>query len=258
METGNEKSACVEVCRLTKKYGTRYAVKDLSFSVASGEIFGIAGTNGAGKSTTLRALIGLIPINEGSLLVLGKDVFLHPLECRQNVAYIPELLNPFPFLTVWEHLQFTALAYNIKSSDEEFSTLLQTMELLDRANQLASTLSRGMLQKMFFACALLRKPSVIIFDEPFTGLDPKGIRLVKGMLREAARAGTGILICSHLLPLLEEVCERVLILDQGQNLACGRIDELRLNQGLPNNATLEELFFNLVEAREKAALCNLL
>src|SRR4051794_16826986 len=160
----------IQVEQFSKSYGAFAAVRDLSFSVQPGEIVGLVGANGAGKTTTLRAITGILRPTAGRIRINGCDIEKEPVLAKQQFAYIPDTIHPYDLLTVTEHLHFVALAYRIANAESKYSSLLEELELADKKHELASNLSRGMLQKLSLACAFLREPRVVILDEPLTGL----------------------------------------------------------------------------------------
>jgi ABC-2 type transport system ATP-binding protein len=237
----------VQVEHFSKNYADFAAVRDLSFSVNSGEIVGLVGANGAGKTTTLRAITGILRPTAGSIQVGGRDIEKEPVAAKHQFAYIPDTIHPYDLLTVTEHLHFIALAYRIKDAEKKYEALLEELELSGKRNEIASNLSRGMLQKLSLACAFLREPRVIILDEPLTGLDPRGIRNIKESIRRRAASGTAFLLSSHLLILVEALCDQVLILHRGQKMAFGSLDEIRAMVTLHSEASLEDVFFAVTE-----------
>jgi ABC-2 type transport system ATP-binding protein len=237
----------VEVEHFSKTYADFAAVRDLSFSVQPGEIVGLVGANGAGKTTTLRAITGILRPSAGSIRVAGHDIVKEPLHAKHQFAYIPDTIHPYDQLTVTEHLHFIALAYRIPNPQRKYAALLEELELADKRDVIASNLSRGMLQKLSLACAFLREPKVVILDEPLTGLDPRGIRNIKDSIRRRAAAGMAFLLSSHLLVLLEALCDQVLILHRGQRMAFGSLEEIRSLAALHAEASLEDVFFAVTE-----------
>ena len=237
----------VEVINFARNYGSFAAVRDLSFVVGSGEIVGIVGANGAGKTTTLRSITGILRPTAGTIRINGSDIEKEPVIAKQQFAYIPDTVHPYDLLTVTEHLHFIALAYRIENAERKYAALLDELELADKKDEIASNLSRGMLQKLSLACAFLREPQVIILDEPLTGLDPRGIRNIKESIRRRAAAGTAFLLSSHLLVLVEALCDQVLILHRGQKMAFGSLEEIRHLATLHADASLEDVFFAVTE-----------
>lgn len=233
----------IEVEGLTKLYDGFVAVQDLSFVVWPGEVLGLVGPNGAGKTTTLRCLSGIIPPTKGAIRICGFDLATRPIEAKRNLAFFSDEPRLFDYLTVEQHLNFTARVYQVANYKEIARPLLEELEIADKANLLPGELSRGMKQKLVIACGLLHSPRVIFFDEPLTGLDPLGIRRMKDSIRRRAREGAAILISSHLLHLLEEVCSHVLILKKGRKVIDGTLQEVTGRFAEQSaDASLEEIF----------------
>jgi len=243
----NNADPVIQVEHFSKSYADFAAVRDLSFSVGAGEIVGLVGANGAGKTTTLRAITGILRQTAGTIRVGGHDIEREPVAAKHQFAYIPDTIHPYDLLTVTEHLHFIALAYRIRDAETKYDALLEELELADKKDEIASNLSRGMLQKLSLACAFLREPRVIILDEPLTGLDPRGIRNIKESIRRRAASGTAFLLSSHLLVLVEALCDLVLILHRGQKMAFGSLEEIRGLATLHADASLEEVFFAVTE-----------
>ncbi len=237
----------IEVRQFSKRYGSVTAVRGLSLVVPPGEILGLVGPNGAGKTTTLRALAGILRPSEGSLAIAGFDLAISPVEAKRRLAFLPDEPHLFDYLTVDEHLRFTARLYGVANAGARIPDLLSEMELTDKRDVLPSELSRGMKQKLSVACALLHDPSVLILDEPLTGLDPTGIRRMKDTIRRRAERGTAVILSSHLLNLVEELCTRVLLLRRGTVAALGTIAELRALRPEYAAASLEDLFIALTD-----------
>jgi len=240
----------VEVRNFTKHYGEFAAVRELSFAVQPGKIVGIVGANGAGKTTTLRGITGILRPSAGTLRIGGCDIEREPVAAKQQFAYVSDTIHAYDLLTVTEHLHFVALAYRVPRAEAKYAALLEELELADKKDELASKLSRGMLQKLSLACAFLREPRVVILDEPLTGLDPRGIRNIKDSIRRRAAAGTAFLLSSHLLVLVEALCDQVLILHRGRKMAFGSLEEIRRRATLHADASLEDLFFAVTERDE--------
>lgn len=232
---------------LTKAYEGRPAVVDLSFRVQAGEILGLVGPNGAGKTTTLRSIAGVLPVLGGRILVCGADVARQEVQAKQRLCWVPDDPQPFDTLTVAEHLEFTAALYRVNDWKARGEELLARFELSDRRNSLGGELSRGMRQKLFFCCAWLPRPSLVLMDEPLSGLDPRGIRSAKQAIQELAREGTAVILSSHLLALIEELAGRILILDRGRKLFEGTLAEARAAARAGEGSTLEEVFLAVTE-----------
>ena len=233
----------IEVNALTKRYGSFTAVRELSFSVRPGEVLGLVGPNGAGKTSTLRCLAGIIPATAGVVRIAGHDIAADPIAAKRALAFFPDEPRLFDYLTVRQHLNFVARIYGVPDHEVLAQPLLDEFEIADKADQLPGELSRGMKQKLAIACGLLHRPAVMFFDEPLTGLDPLGIRRMKDSIVKRARDGATIVLSSHLLHLLEEVCSHVLILKQGEKIADGTIAEVasRFSNG-EANVSLEDVF----------------
>jgi ABC-2 type transport system ATP-binding protein len=248
-----EDAPVVEVVDFGKDYGSFTAVQGLSFSVRPGEIVGLVGANGAGKTTTLRAITGILKPTRGTIHVGGWDLERDPVSAKQQFAYIPDTVHPYDLLTVTEHLHFIALAYRINDAERKYGALLEELGLADKRDQMASSLSRGMTQKLALACAFLREPRVVILDEPLTGLDPRGIRNIKESIRRRAADGCAFLLSSHLLHLVEALCDQVLILHRGRKMAFGSLEEIRSLATLHSDASLEDVFFAVTEQSDEPA-----
>jgi len=234
----------IQVDGLTKLYGDFTAVSELSFSLQSGEVLGLVGPNGAGKTTTLRCLAGIIPPTRGAVQVAGHDIVRDAIPAKQLLAFFTDEPRLFDYLTVWQHLNFIARIYQVADYEKIGNELLSELELADKKDALPGELSRGMKQKLAIACGLLHSPRVIYFDEPLTGLDPIGIRRMKDSILKRARAGAAIILSSHLLHLVEEICSRILILKNGRKIADGTLAEITQKfSESPGDANLEEIFF---------------
>jgi ABC-2 type transport system ATP-binding protein len=231
---------------LTKIYGSLAAVSDLSFRVEGGEVLGLVGPNGAGKTTTLRCLVGIIPPTRGEIRICGYSLGREPLAAKRNVAFLPDEPRLFDYLTVKEHLQFTARIYGVRDFQAPAEMLLEELELKDKSEALPAELSRGMKQKLVIACGLLHSPKVLLLDEPLTGLDPIGIRRMKSTILKRAREGAAIIISSHLLHLVEEICDRVLILNRGRKIIHGSLEEIQRSlPDLRGDISLEDMFLRI-------------
>src|ERR1700733_10461129 len=211
----------IEVEGLSKLYGDFVAVNELSFGVPPGGVLGLVGPNGAGKTSTLRCLAGIIPPTRGVIRVKGHDLAREPVAAKRELAFFTDEPRLFDYLTVWQHLNFVARIYQVSDYENTGKELLEELELANKREALPGELSRGMKQKLAIACGLLHAPRAIFFDEPLTGLDPLGIRRMKDSIRKRARDGVAIVLSSHLLHLLEEVCSHVLILKKGEKIVDG-------------------------------------
>lgn len=239
----------IEVESLTKLYGNFVAVEDLSFTVQPGEILGLVGPNGAGKTTTLRCMVGILRPTRGTARICGHDILRDPVGAKRQFAYMPDEPRLFEYLTVAEHLQLSARLYNALDGARVGAQLLEELELTGKENSLPSELSRGMKQKLNIACGLLHSPRVLLFDEPLTGLDPVGIRRMKATILQRAREGAAVIVSSHLLHLLEEIADRILIILSGHKKAHGTRGEIRAQvPELAADASLEDIFIRMAGA----------
>jgi ABC-2 type transport system ATP-binding protein len=238
----------IQVNDFHKAYRGTIAVEGLSFDVQPGQVLGLLGPNGAGKTTTMRAIAGVIPPTSGKLLVAGHDVATDPVAAKRALAYVPDDPKLFDTLSVWEHLQFIASAYRVENFQADATALLDQFELTPKRDALAQDLSRGMRQKVAICCAYLHHPKAILFDEPLTGLDPHGIRTMKDSVRQRAAAGAAVVVSSHLLALVQDLCTHLLILHHGKRLFFGRVEEAKTTfANVSGDASLEELFFRATE-----------
>jgi ABC-2 type transport system ATP-binding protein len=246
-----QRRGMIEVSGLTKRYGEFTAVRDLTFSVRPGEVLGLVGPNGAGKTTTLRCLAGIIPPNGGTIRIAGHDLAADPVGAKHALAFFSDEPRLFDYLTVRQHLAFVARIYGVKNHEAIAQPLLEELEIADKADELPGALSRGMKQKLAIACGLLHQPAVMFFDEPLTGLDPLGIRRMKDSIAKRAQAGAAIVLSSHLLHLLEEVCSHVLIVKKGEKIADGTLTDvaMRFSDGSPE-VNLEEVFIRATGGTE--------
>jgi ABC-2 type transport system ATP-binding protein len=229
-----------------KAYGETVAVAGISFAVEPGEILGLVGPNGAGKTTTLRALAGILTPTRGRLRIDGHDLARAPIQAKAALAYVPDDPHLFESLTVWEHLRFVASAYRVADWRPKGEALLDQFELTEKRDALAGELSRGMRQKVAICCGYLHDPKAILLDEPLTGLDPRGIRTMQDSIRHRAEGGAAVIVSSHLLSLVEDLCTSLLVLHRGRTRFRGTLDELRKREGEEGRPeTLEELFFRI-------------
>ena len=233
----------ISVHSLIKSYNGFQAVDRLSFEVAPGEILGLVGPNGAGKTTTLRCLCGIIPAAAGAIRIGGIDLDQDPIPAKRLLAFVPDAPYLFEYLTVWDHLMLFSKLYGVEDGVGRAEKLLGENGLADQKYAYPAELSRGMKQKLIIACALLHSPRALVLDEPLTGLDPGAIRRTKRMILQTAEEGAAVIVSSHMLHLVEEVCSRILILQHGQKLLEGSLNEIRQNlPEIDEGADLEEIF----------------
>jgi ABC-2 type transport system ATP-binding protein len=244
----------IAVEHFRRSFGQFTAVDDLSFAVGRGEIVGLIGPNGAGKTTTLRTLAGILKPTSGRIVVDGHDMATDPLEAKRRLAFMPDEPHLFEYLTVEEHLRLIARLYTVPDFEARARALVEELELSGREKLLPAELSRGMRQKVVIACGLVRDAPVLLFDEPLTGLDPIGIRRMRLTIRRRADAGAAILLSSHLLHLVEEVCTRVIIMDQGRKIADGSVQELAARADLAAaGSNLEQIFLHVTGHETRSA-----
>jgi ABC-2 type transport system ATP-binding protein len=208
-------------------------------------VLGLVGPNGAGKTTTLRSISGIIPPTSGAIRIAGHDLGQYPVRAKHALAFIPDEPHLFEYLTVEEHLRFIGRLYQVPDASERIGPLLSELELSDKREVLPTELSRGMKQKLAIACGLIHDPQAVLFDEPLTGLDPVGIRRMKETIRRRAQLGSAVILSSHLLHMVEEVCTRVLIIQHGRLVALGTISEIIANHPELAGLPLEEVFLTL-------------
>jgi ABC-2 type transport system ATP-binding protein len=236
----------ISVQQLRRTYGAFTAVDDLSFEVGHGEIVGLIGPNGAGKTTTLRTLAGILKPTAGRVTVDGHDLATSPIEAKRRLAFMPDEPHLFEYLTVEEHLRLVARLYTVPDFEKRSRDLITELELTGKERSLPGELSRGMRQKVVVACGLVRDATVLLFDEPLTGLDPIGIRRMRDTIIRRARQGAAILVSSHLLHLVEEVCTRVIIMAKGRKVADGTVKDLASRADLAaRGSNLEEIFLQI-------------
>ena len=238
----------IDVTDFCKAYDSTIAVAHLSFHVEPGQVLGLVGPNGAGKTTTLRALAGIIPASCGELRIADLDLEIDPIEVKQRTAYVPDDPQLFHDLTVEQHLAFTGCVYGVDQPIEKITHLLNAFDLEAKRHTKAADLSRGMRQKLAICCAYIHEPQALLLDEPMTGLDPRGIRVLKQSIAEHAEKGTAVIISSHLLAMVEDICTHVLIMDVGRRRFSGTIEDLRSTFAGKPDETLEDIFFQAIES----------
>lgn len=243
----------ITVADLHKRYGSFEAVRGLSFAVQPGEVLGLVGPNGAGKTTTLHCVSGIIRPTSGRIEIAGASLTDEPVRAKRALAFVSDEPQLFEYLTVGEHLRFVGRLYGVADADARIPTLLDEVELAHKRDALPGELSRGMRQKLAVACALLHDPRALLLDEPLTGLDPVGIRRMKQTIAERARAGAAVVLSSHLLHLVEELCTRILVVRGGEPVAIGTIDEIAASRPALAGRGLEELFIALTAAPDGPA-----
>ena len=237
----------ISIQGVTKSYGKKVAVDNLSLEIAGGEFFAVLGPNGAGKTTTIKMLAGLLRPNTGRLLVGGVDVQSDPIAAKKVSAYVPDQPFLYDKLSGIEFMNFIADLYGVDGDGraKEIDRLVELFGMKDFVRELTEAYSHGMKQRLVLAATLLHKPKVILVDEPLVGLDPHTARLVKQVFREQARGGTSIFMSTHVLSVAEDFADRIGIMLQGKIVALGRMDDLRRQAQLEGK--LEDVFFKITE-----------
>ena len=226
---------------LTKRYGEKKAVDDLSLHIAPGEIYGFIGHNGAGKTTTLKAVVGILPFEEGEITINGTPIKADPLTCKRQLAYIPDNPDLYDYMTGSKYLSFIADIFGVGAEErqERIRKYADLFELTDDLAQPIAAYSHGMKQKLAIISAWLHQPRLIIMDEPFVGLDPKAAHTLKGMMREVCDQGGAIFFSTHVLEVAEKLCDKVAIIKGGRLIRAGTMEEVK------GDDSLEEVFLEL-------------
>ena len=250
--------ALIQTRNLVKRYGDKIAVKDVSFDVQRGEVFGFLGPNGAGKTTTIKMIVGLLQPTSGEVRVAGYDVQAEPLGAKAASGYVPDTPNLYAKLSARELLRFVGDLYGLDRGQaaRRIDELLRVFDLGAAADDTINSYSHGMQQKTSLAAALMHDPRVLVLDEPTVGLDPRSARLIKDMLRQMADRGAAVMLSTHILEIAERMCDRVGIIDRGELIAMGTIDELRAQDA--SGASLEDIFLSLTGGADVAELAHVL
>ncbi|MCR4747197.1 MAG: ABC transporter ATP-binding protein [Clostridiales bacterium] len=233
----------IEIKNLTKVYGDKKAVDDLSLTIDAGEIYAFIGHNGAGKTTTLKSMTGILQFDEGEILFDGKSIKDAPLECKRMFAYIPDNPDLYDFMTGIQYLNFIADIFEVSQSDrqERIHKYASAFEIENNLAELISSYSHGMKQKLAVISALVHKPKYMLMDEPFVGLDPKAAHILKEYMREVCNEGGAIFFSTHVLDVAERLCDRVAIIKEGKLIKSGTMEEVK------GDESLEEVFLELVD-----------
>jgi len=242
-------SFLIEAKGLRKKYGDFVAVQHATFNIKPGEVVGFLGPNGTGKTTTIKMLTGLLEPDDGYALMAGFDIQKEPLKAKAQFAYVPETPNLYGKLKAIEHLRFMGQLYHVPpdEADKRIKRLLDLFDLTDKAGGYLDGFSHGMQQKVAIIGALLHNPQVILLDEPTMGLDPRSARLVKDLLVQHCNNGNAVFFSSHILEIVENMCDRVIIINKGEILADAPVDQLRQMKG---DQSLEDIFLELTGGKE--------
>ena len=230
---------------LTKNYGEKKAVDNLSLHIAPGEIYGFIGHNGAGKTTTLRAVAGIMDFDEGEIKIDGFSAKENSLECKKHMAYIPDNPDLYDFMTGIKYLNFVADIFGVdeKTREERIHKYADMFELTESLAQPISAYSHGMKQKLAIISAWIHEPKLLLMDEPFVGLDPKAAHILKGMMRQMCDKGGAIFFSTHVLEVAEKLCDKVAIIKGGKLIRHGTMEEVK------GDDSLEEVFLELEDAK---------
>lgn len=237
----------LKIEHLTKKYGDKVAVDDLSLEIKPGEIYGFIGHNGAGKTTTIRCACGLLDFDEGHITINGRSIKDDPMACKMDFAYIPDNPVLFDFLSGIDYLNFIGDVYKVEKSvrEERIRRYADTFEITSNLAQPVSSYSHGMKQKLAIIAAMLHEPKLFVLDEPFVGLDPIAAFQFKSMMRELCDKGGAVFFSTHVLDVAEKLCDKIAIIKNGKLIKAGTMDEVK------GDVSLEETFLEL--EREKDA-----
>jgi len=239
----------IKLTNLTKQYGKLTAVNSINLEIKAGEVFGFLGPNGAGKTTTIKMMAGLLQPTGGSVAIGGFDVQQAPLKAKAITGFIPDRPYLYEKLTASEFMRFVAELYTMQDADGRIRELLELFGLTDWAGELVENFSHGMKQRLVMASSLLHRPSVLVVDEPMVGLDPRGARLVKDLFRDLAAGGVTVFMSTHTLEIVEAMCTRVAIINKGEIIAEGSVEELGRIARM-ENSHLEPIFLKLTGGDE--------
>ena len=231
----------LKIEHLTKTYGEKKAVDALTLHIAPGEIYGFIGHNGAGKTTTLKSVVGILQFDDGEIIINGKSIRTAPLDCKRDIAYIPDNPDLYDYMSGIKYLNFIADIFGVSAADrkERIRKYSELFELTADLAQPIAAYSHGMKQKLAIIAAWLHSPKLIIMDEPFVGLDPKASHLLKGMMREVCDEGGAIFFSTHVLEVAEKLCDKVAIIKGGRLIRSGTMEEVK------GDDSLEEVFLEL-------------
>ena len=240
----------IELERLSKRYGEFVAVSEISLTVRAGEIFAFLGPNGAGKTTTIRMMMGLLRPSSGTIRLYGHDLEAEPLEAKRHCGFVPDRPFLYEKLTAAELLRFCADLYGLEPAGvgRRIDELLELFDLTSWSGELIESFSHGMKQRLAFSAALLHEPKVLVVDEPMVGMDPRGARVLRSLLRSLADQGTTIFLSTHSLEIAEALADRIGIIQRGEIVATGTLEELRTLAGTAGR--LEEIFLKLTGAED--------
>lgn len=237
----------LKVSHLVKKYGDKTAIADASLEVEAGDIFAFIGENGAGKTTMIKCIVGILEFQSGEIFIDGHSIVHEPVACKQVTAYIPDNPDLYDGMKGIEFLNFICDVFgvNAQEREERIRTYADALELTSDLGSIISSYSHGMKQKLAIISALVHKPRLLILDEPFVGLDPRAAFTLKGFMRELTEQGSAIFFSTHVLEVAEKLCDKVAVIKDGRIVASGSMEEVR------GNASLEEVFLALTEEKEE-------
>jgi ABC-type multidrug transport system, ATPase component len=233
----------LKIENLTKKYGDKSAIDNLNLEVQDGEIFGFIGHNGAGKTTTIKCMVGILEFDNGNIYINGNSIKDEPLKCKKDIAYIPDNPDIYENLTGISYLNFVADIFEIdkKTREERINKYAEAFEIKNELQDLISSYSHGMKQKLVIISALIHTPKLLILDEPFVGLDPKASFTLKEIMKEMTKEGAAIFFSSHVLEVVEKLCDKIGIIKEGKLITYGTVEEVK------GNESLEEVFLELIK-----------
>ena len=233
----------LKIENLTKKYGDKSTIDNLNLEVQDGEIFGFIGHNGAGKTTTIKCMVGILEFDNGNIYINGNSIKDEPLKCKKDIAYIPDNPDIYENLTGISYLNFVADIFEIdkKTREERINKYAEAFEIKNELQDLISSYSHGMKQKLVIISALIHTPKLLILDEPFVGLDPKASFTLKEIMKEMTKEGAAIFFSSHVLEVVEKLCDKIGIIKEGKLITYGTVEEVK------GNESLEEVFLELIK-----------
>ena len=233
----------LKIQNVTKKYGDKIAVDHIDLEVKPGEIYGFIGHNGAGKTTTIKAVVGILNFEEGNITIDGIDIKQNPVACKKKIAYIPDNPDIYENLTGMQYLNFVADIFEIGQEErkQKIEKLSKSFEIEESLTDVISSYSHGMKQKLVIISALIHEPDLLILDEPFVGLDPKASFTLKEYMKEMTQKGASIFFSSHVLEVVEKLCDRVGIIKQGKMIKQGTVEQIK------GDESLEEVFLELIK-----------
>jgi len=246
--------ALMQISHLSKRYknSQKLAVDDISFEVNEGEVFGFLGPNGAGKSTTIKCITGILPITEGQISICGHSIIDDPIQAKLNLGFVPDNHQMYEQLTAREYINFMADIYHVGKEDRKIRAdkMLELFDLSSVVDNQISTFSHGMKQKICVIGALVHNPKLWILDEPLTGLDPKSSYELKELMKEHVKEGNSVFFSSHMLEVVEKVCDRISIINGGKLVMTGDLDEIKSKS---SDSSLEEIFLSITGVKEEGS-----